>query len=78
VPEAGDGHGAIGSHVTLTLADGRKFEAHEASGMLEPGELPDKFARLIRKAMGSAGMRLYDRLMRLEDEAAVDWLGAPG
>jgi 2-methylcitrate dehydratase PrpD len=78
VPEAGDGHGAIGSHVTITLADGRKFERHEASGMLEPGELPDKFARLTRKAMGSAGMRLYDRLMRLEDEAAVDWLGAPG
>ncbi len=29
VEEAGDGHGAAGSHVTLTLNDGRKFEQHE-------------------------------------------------
>jgi 2-methylcitrate dehydratase PrpD len=77
VPDSGDGHGATGSHVTITLADGRKFERHEAGGMLEPGELPDKFARLTRKAMGSAGMRLYERLMRLESEQALDWLGAP-
>lgn len=75
VAEAGDGHGAAGSHVTITLADGRKFERHEASGMLEPGELPDKFARLTRKAMGGAGAGLYERLMRLEDEASLDWLG---
>ena len=76
-PEAGDGHGhgATGSHVTVTLADGRKFERHEGGGMLEAGELPDKFARLTRKTMGAAGMRLYERLMRLEDEATLDWLG---
>jgi 2-methylcitrate dehydratase PrpD len=77
-PEAGDGqgHGATGSHVTVTLADGRKFERHEAGGMLEAGELPDKFARLTRKTMGAAGMRLYERLMRLESEPGLDWLGA--
>jgi 2-methylcitrate dehydratase PrpD len=76
LPEAGDGHGAAGSHVTVTLADGRKFERHEAGGMLEPGELPDKFARLTRKAIGGASAGLYERLMRLEDEAALDWLGS--
>jgi 2-methylcitrate dehydratase PrpD len=75
VAEAGDGHGAAGSHVTIELTDGRKLERHEASGMLEPGELPDKFARLTRKAMGAAGAGLYERLMRLENEASLDWLG---
>jgi hypothetical protein len=43
--------------------------------MLEAGELPDKFARLTRKAMAAAGTDLYERLMRLEDEASLDWLG---
>jgi 2-methylcitrate dehydratase PrpD len=78
VPEAGDAHGAAaGSDVTVTLADGRTFERHEAGGMLEPGELPDKFARLTRKAMAGSGggARIYKRLMQLEDEAGLDWLG---
>jgi 2-methylcitrate dehydratase PrpD len=77
VEEAGDGHGATGSHVTIALADGRKFERHEASGMLEAGELPDKFARLTRKAMAGTGggARVYKRLMQIEDEATLDWLG---
>jgi 2-methylcitrate dehydratase PrpD len=79
VAEGGDshgpGHGASGSHVTIALNDGRKFERHEASGMLEAGELPDKFARLTKKGMGDAGAGLYERLMRLEDEASLDWLG---
>jgi 2-methylcitrate dehydratase PrpD len=77
VPEAGAGHGATGSHVTVILTDGRRFEAQEAGGMLEPGELPDKFGRLTRKAMAGSGggARVYKRLMALEDEAALDWLG---
>ncbi|MGA8402906.1 MAG: MmgE/PrpD family protein [Stellaceae bacterium] len=75
VAEAGDGHGAAGSHVTVALNDGRKLERHEVSGMLEAGELPDKFARLTKKAMGGAGAGLYERLTRLEDEASLDWLG---
>ena len=29
----------MGSTVTVTLADGRRFERHENSGLLEPGEL---------------------------------------
>jgi 2-methylcitrate dehydratase PrpD len=76
VPEAGNGHGAAGSTVTITLADGRKFERHEASGLLEPGELPDKFARLTRAAMGDRGSDLYKRLMRVESEASLDLIGA--
>ena len=32
VPEAGGGHGAMGSTVTVTLADGRRFERHVDSG----------------------------------------------
>lgn len=75
VAEAGDGHGTAGSHVTVMLNDGRKVERHEGSGMLEADELPDKFARLTRKAMGDAGAGLYERLMRLEHEASLDWLG---
>jgi 2-methylcitrate dehydratase PrpD len=77
VAEKGGGHGATASHVTVTLNDGRRFEQHEAGGMLEPGELPDKFARLTRRAAaGLGGMaRVYKRLMALEDEATLDWLG---
>jgi 2-methylcitrate dehydratase PrpD len=77
MPEAGEVHGAPGSHVTITLTDGRVFEQYETGGMLEPGELPDKFARLTRKAMAGSGgpARIYKRLMALEDEATLDWLG---
>jgi hypothetical protein len=82
VPEAGDGHGpghgGMGSTVTVTLSDGRRFETHVASGLLEPGELEDKFTRLTRGALGEAGVgRLYARLQRLEDETSLDWLGKP-
>ena len=79
VPETGGGHGhgALGSNVTVTLNDGRTFEVNEAGGMLEPGELPDKFARLTRRATaGMGGMAgVYNRLMNLQDEASLDWLG---
>jgi 2-methylcitrate dehydratase PrpD len=72
VPEAA---GAPGSTVKVTLADGRRFERHEADGMLEDGELADKFRRLVRCALGEAGSAaLYARLQRLEDEANLDWL----
>src|SRR6266567_4524352 len=77
VPEAGDGHGAMGSHVTLVLADGRRFERHVRSGLLEAGELQDKFTRLTRAALGERSAALYGRLQRLESEASLDWLGAP-
>jgi len=78
VPEAGTAHGAMGSTVTVTLADGRRFERHVESGLLEPGELADKFTRLTRGRLGEAGAaRLFARLQHLEDEAGLDWLGEP-
>jgi 2-methylcitrate dehydratase PrpD len=78
VPEAANGHGAMGSTVTVRLADGRHFERHEASGLLEAGELEDKFTRLTRGALGEAGAaRLFHRLQGLENETSLDWLGAP-
>jgi hypothetical protein len=40
VPEADDGHGATGSTVTISLADGRRLARHEASGMLEEASSP--------------------------------------
>jgi len=77
VPKAASGHGAMGSTVTLLLADGRRFERHVDSGLLEAGELPDKFTRLTRGALGEAGAaRLFRRLQKLEEEASLDWLGA--
>jgi 2-methylcitrate dehydratase PrpD len=78
VPEIGDGHGGMGSTVTVSLSDGRRFETHVASGLLEPGELPDKFSRLTRGALGETGAgRLFARLQKLEDETRLDWLGKP-
>src|SRR5215470_10746575 len=67
VPEPSDGHGAAGSTVSITLADGRHLERHAESGMLEPGELPDKFRRLTRAALGEQGASaLFERLQQLE------------
>ena len=81
VPEAaaaaGAGHGgAAGSTVTVALRDGRSLSRHEASGLLEAGELEDKFARLTRGVLGGRGALLYERLQRLEAEPSLDWLGA--
>ena len=75
VPQPGGGHGATGSTVTITLSDGRRLERRAESGMLEPGELADKFQRLTRAALGENGAAaLYARLRRLEDEVNLDWL----
>ena len=64
--------------VTIVLRDGRRFESPAEGGMLEPGELDDKFVRLTRGTIGeAAGRALLDRLRRLEREPALDWLGAP-
>jgi len=77
VPEPGGGHGGAGSTVTITLADGRRFERRAENGMLEPGELQDKFLRLTRGALGeTVGAALFERLQRLEDEPDLSWLGA--
>jgi len=76
VPEQRSGHGAMGSTVTVTLADGRRLERHEPSGLLEAGELEDKFTRLTRGVLGDRSAALYQRLTRLETEPSLDWLGA--
>jgi 2-methylcitrate dehydratase PrpD len=78
LPEDTSGHGAMGSTVTLTLADGRHFERHEDSGFLQADELADKFTRLTRGVLGeTAGAALYRRLQHLDTEPDLDWLGAP-
>ena len=77
VPEAGGGHGQMASTVTVVLLDGRRLERHVDSGLLEPGELPDKFTRLTRAALGDRSAALFARLQRLEEEESLDWLGAP-
>src|SRR5262249_22770803 len=78
VPEPGGGHGAMGSTVTITLSDGRRFEKHVDSGLLEPGELPDKFTRLTRGNLGrSARARFFAPWKKLKDEPPLDWLGKP-
>jgi 2-methylcitrate dehydratase PrpD len=78
VMESGGGHGGMASTVTIALADGRRFERRAENGMLEPGELEDKFLRLTRRAFGErSAALLYERLRRLEDEKDLNWLGAP-
>src|SRR5712671_937850 len=77
VPDGGGGHGAMGSTVGVMLADGRHFERHVDSGLLEAGELADKFTRLTRAALGERSAALYERLRQLENEPSLDWLGAP-
>ena len=77
VPETGGGHGAMGSTVTVTLADGRHFERHVDSGLLEAGELADKFTRLTRAVLGDRAPALFERLQGLETEPSLDWLGGP-
>jgi 2-methylcitrate dehydratase PrpD len=65
------------STVAVVLSGGRRLERRADSGMLEKGELPDKFRRLTRSALGErAAMALYQRLMRLEGEKSLEWLGA--
>jgi hypothetical protein len=68
----------MASAVTIALADGRRLEGRAASGMLESGELEDKFQRLTRRALGEPGAAaLFARLQQLEGEKNLDWLGAP-
>jgi 2-methylcitrate dehydratase PrpD len=71
----GTEHG--GSIVTIELAGRRRLEGSAESGMLEPGELEDKFLRLTRAALGEAvAGALFERLQRLENEADLGWLAA--
>ena len=73
--DAGGEHGGTANTVTIALVDGRRFERRAASGMLEPGELADKFLRLTRTALGErAATALFERLQQLEKEESLDWL----
>jgi 2-methylcitrate dehydratase PrpD len=75
VTEPAGEHGGTASTVTIALADGRRLERRAESGMLEPGELADKFQRLTRGRLGEQGATaLYERLQRLEEEEKLDWL----
>ena len=77
MPEPDAGHGGMGSTVTIRLANGRRLEARAENGMLEPGELEDKFRRLTRRTLGEPGAAvLFERLQRLEDAENLQWLGA--
>ena len=77
VPEGGAAHAGMGSTVTIAFADGRHFEGHADNGMLEPGDLDDKFLRLTRRALGEPGATaLFARLQQLEGEKNLGWLGA--
>ena len=69
-----EGQAAGASTVRLQVAGGRHLEKHVASGMLGPGELEDKFLRLCWPTLGEKTVALYNRLMRLEAEASLDWL----
>jgi 2-methylcitrate dehydratase PrpD len=76
-PEPEVGHAGMGSTVMIALADGRHLEGRAENGMLEPGELDDKFLRLTRRALGEPGAAaLYERLQHLEDEENLLWLAA--
>jgi 2-methylcitrate dehydratase PrpD len=77
VPEPAAAHAGMGSTVTIALAGGRRLEGRAENGMLEPGELDDKFLRLTRRALGEPGAAaLYERLQHLEDEENLLWLAA--
>ena len=74
VPEAGGGHGGIGSTVTMELAGGRRLQRTVADGMLPRADLGDKFHRLTRRTLGDRAMVLYERLQGLEREDSLEWL----
>jgi len=77
VPDPSGGHAGVGSTVTIELSDRRCLEGRAENGMLEPGELEDKFRRLTRRALGErVAMALYERLQRVENEADLSWLSA--
>jgi 2-methylcitrate dehydratase PrpD len=76
VRDGDGGDGAMGSTVTIELADGRRFERRAEGGMLAPDELADKFTRLTRRVLGDAGAAMLQRLQALDREENLDWIGA--
>jgi 2-methylcitrate dehydratase PrpD len=67
--------GGAPNTVAIALSDGRRLECRAEGGMLEPGELADKFQRLTRATLGEGdASTLYERLQQLEHEEHLDWL----
>jgi 2-methylcitrate dehydratase PrpD len=75
-PSANRYGGAAATEVMVALKDGTRLSAAAADGTLAAADLGDKFTRLTRAALGERSATLFDRLMRLEDEPSLDWLGA--
>jgi 2-methylcitrate dehydratase PrpD len=75
-PSANRHGGAAATEVMVALKDGTRLSAAAADGTLAAADLGDKFTRLTRAALGERSATLFDRLMRLEDEPSLDWLGA--
>ena len=70
----------IASTVTVTMRDGKVFSSEVAdfrgtpdNPLTEP-ELRDKFLLLTREHNSSAMSALFDRLLKIEEEAILDWI----
>ncbi|HUB47753.1 MAG TPA: MmgE/PrpD family protein [Acetobacteraceae bacterium] len=80
---AGDSSQGIGGAAvtTITLRDGRSFtrEVTDYNGTparpLNRGELRDKFVTLTRMHYGDAGQGVFERLVNLENEQELAWVG---
>lgn len=83
-PAAGaGGRGNWASTVAVTLADGRRFERRcdAFKGMPElplgEAELREKFLLVAGPRFAKTAPALFDRLMRLETEETLGWIGEP-
>ena len=70
------GHGAAATEVAVDLKGGRRLTNSAEDGLLDAADLSDKFSRLTRAAIGNHSGPLFERLIRLEHEDSLDWLGA--
>ena len=69
-------HSAVATEVAVDLKGGRRLTNSAEDGLLDAADLSDKFSRLTRAALGNHSGPLCERLMRLEHEDSLDWLGA--
>jgi 2-methylcitrate dehydratase PrpD len=75
VPERSAEHAGMASTVTIALADGRHFDGRAENGMLEPGELEDKFRRLTRAP--AKPLRRHSSDCKARRRGSLDWLSEP-
>ena len=69
-------HSAVATEVAVDLKGGRRLTNSAEDGLLDAADLSDKFSRLTRAAIGNHSGPLFERLIRLEHEDSLDWLGA--